>query len=301
MEFHTQRIIVMPKYTPISRRESLGLATTAAAGFFVLRGLRAEDDKTPAKINGNINQSLCQWCYSKIPLDKLCESAKKYGYKSIELLTPEQVLKVKPAGLTCAVLSAIGGIGKCWNRRENHAELEKKAHDLIDFAADNQLPNVITFSGNRAGQADDEGIDICSEGLKKIVSYAEQKKVTIIMELLNSKVDHHDYQCDHTAWGVKLCKKVGSERFKLLYDIYHMQIMEGDVIRTIRDNKDYLAHFHTGGVPGRHEIDDTQELRYGTIMKAIAETGYKGFVSQEFIPARDPLTSLGEAFKICDI
>jgi len=286
-----------------TRRETLALASTAAAGFFVLRVLRAEDDKVPAKSNGNINQSLCQSCYKKIPLDELCTAAKKFGYKSIELLTPDQVLKVKPAGLTCAVLSSIGGITKCWNRRENHDELEKKAHELIDFAAEQQLPNVITFSGNRAGQADDEGIDICAEGIKKIAGYAEQKKITVIMELLNSKVDHKDYQCDHTAWGVKLCKKVGSERFKLLYDIYHMQIMEGDVIRTIRENKDYLAHFHTGGVPGRHEIDDTQELNYRLVAQTIVDAGYTGYIAHEYrpTPGRDPIKSIETDMAILDV
>lgn len=283
-----------------SRRQALA-ATGAAAGFFILRNLRADDDKTPVKDNGNINQSLCQWCYSKIPLDKLSEAAKSYGYKSIELLTPEQYAKVKPFGLTCAMVSAIGSIGKNWNRKENHAELDAAARKLIDFAAGENLPSVITFSGNRAGLGDDEGLDVCAEGLKKILGYAEEKKVTLVMELLNSKVDHKDYMCDHTAWGVKLCKKLGSERFKLLYDIYHMQIMEGDVIRTLKESKDYIAHYHTGGVPGRHEIDEGQELHYPAIMKAIAQSSYKGFVAQEFIPARDPLTSLREAFKICNV
>lgn len=284
-----------------TRRQALAAAGTAAAGFFVLRNLRADDDKTPAKTNGNINQSLCKWCYPKIPLDTLSEASKKFGYKSIELLTPEQYATIKPFGLTCAMLSAIGSIGKNWNRKEHHAELEKKGRELIDFAAAEKLPNVITFSGNREKLPDDEGLDNCAEGLKKILGYAEEKKVNVVMELLNSKVDHHDYMCDHTAWGVKLCKKLGSERFKLLYDIYHMQIMEGDVIRTLKENKDYIAHYHTGGVPGRNEIDEGQELHYPAIMKAILETKYTGFVSQEFIPKRDPLTSLGQAFKICDV
>jgi hydroxypyruvate isomerase len=173
--------------------------------------------------------------------------------------------------------------------------------ESIEANASHGFKNIICFSGNREGQDDQEGMDVCAEALKKIVGLAEQKKVTICMELLNSKVDHHDYMCDHTAWGVALCKKVGSERFKLLYDIYHMQIMEGDVIRTIRDNKDYIAHVHTGGVPGRHEIDETQELNYPAIMKAIADMKFPGFVAQEFIPAREPITSLRQAVGICDV
>ncbi|HLX60030.1 MAG TPA: TIM barrel protein [Planctomycetota bacterium] len=291
----------MKNLSKSTRRQALAAAGTAAASFFVLRNLRADDDKTPAKINGNINQSLCKWCYAKIPFETLGPAAKKFGYKSIELLTPEQYAQVKPFGLTCAMLSGIGSIPKNWNRKENHAELEKKGRELIDFAAAENLPNVITFSGNRDKMPDDEGLENCAEGLKKLMSYAEEKKVTVVMELLNSKVNHPDYMCDHTAWGVKLCKKIGSERFKLLYDIYHMQIMEGDVIRTLKENKDYIAHYHTGGVPGRAEIDEGQELYYPAIMKAILGTKYTGFVAQEFIPKRDPLTSLGQAFKICDV
>jgi hydroxypyruvate isomerase len=162
------------------------------------------------------------------------------------------------------------------------------------------IPQMIVFSGNRDGQADADGLAICAEGLRAITPLAEQLGVTVIMELLNSKVDHHDYQCDRTPWGVELVKQVGSPRFKLLYDIYHMQIMEGDVIRTLRDHKDAIAHYHTGGVPGRAEIDDTQELNYGAICRAIVDTGFTGYLAQEFIPRRDPVESLAQAARICD-
>jgi hydroxypyruvate isomerase len=199
------------------------------------------------------------------------------------------------------MLSGACEIGNCFNRKENHARLEKALREHIEFAAANGLPNVICFSGNRQGMADDEGLENCAIGLKRVVGFAEDKNVTICMELLNSKVNHADYMCDRTPWGVALVKKVGSPRFKLLYDIYHMQIMEGDVIRTIQESKEYIGHYHTGGNPGRHEIDETQELYYPAIMRAILDTGFNGYVAQEFIPARDPLASLKQGFEICDV
>jgi hydroxypyruvate isomerase len=260
--------------------------------------VRAEE---ATKVRSHIKQSVCRGCYAKIPLEKLAAEAKRIGYKSIELLLPEEVKVVKSHGLTCAMLKGVCKIPDCLNRTENHAQVERKLHDYIEFAADNGLPNVICFSGNRRGMSDDEGLANCAAGLKRIVGFAERKKVTICMELLNSKVNHKDYMCDHTKWGVELVKQVGSPRFKLLYDIYHMQIMEGDVIRTIRDNKEYIAHFHTGGNPGRHEIDETQELNYAAIVRAILDTGYEGYLGQEFTPVRDPMTSLAQAFRICDV
>jgi hydroxypyruvate isomerase len=187
------------------------------------------------------------------------------------------------------------------NRKENHDWIEAELRSHIDFAAAEKIPNVICMSGNRKGMSDEEGLENCAIGLKRVVGLAEQKKVTICMEGLNSKVDHKDYMYDRTGWGVALCKKVGSPRFKLLYDIYHMQIMEGDVIRTIRENKDYIAHYHTGGVPGRNEIDETQELNYPAIVKAILDTGYTGYLGQEYIPKREPLGSLALGFRICDV
>jgi hydroxypyruvate isomerase len=250
-----------------------------------------------------MRQSICRWCYGRIPLDQLAAEAKRIGYASIELLaTPEEVKTVQAAGLTCAVFGRVDIAGG-WNRPAHHARLTEQTKKHLDLAAEFNLPNVIVMAGNRTirGEtvADDEGLANCAKGLKEVVGYAEAKKVTIVMEGLNSKRDHKDYMYDKTAWGVELCKRIGSPRFKLLYDIYHMQIMEGDVVDTIRRYKDYLAHFHTGGVPGRNEIDETQELNYGAIMKAIRATGYAGYVGQEFIPKRDPLASLEQAFSIC--
>ncbi len=192
-------------------------------------------------------------------------------------------------------------IEKGLNRKENWEECLGKIRDGINASAEAGFPNVICFSGNRAGMSDEEGMRNCAEALKQVMSLAEEKRVTVCMELLNSKVDHKDYMCDHTEWGVGVCKLVGSERFKLLYDIYHMQIMEGDVIATIRKHKDYLGHYHTGGVPGRHEIDQSQELFYPAIIEAVIDTGFKGWLGQEFIPAREPLASLAQAGRICDV
>jgi hydroxypyruvate isomerase len=270
-----------------SRRSLLTAATAAGAAALLSRtpSARAADRETLAH-NGRINQSVCLWCYGGMTSAQMAHFASRIGLKAIDLLTPDKFPPLKEAGLICSMTSGVwGGIERGLNRREHHDAIVKSLKELIDANAEHNYPNVICFSGNRAGQTDDDGIKICAEGIKKIVAYAEQKKVTLCMELLNSRVDHKDYQCDHTVWGVELCKAVGSDRFKLLYDIYHMQIMEGDVIRTIRNNKEYLAHFHTGGVPGRHEIDDSQELYYPAIMKAIADTGYKGYCAQEFIPS----------------
>jgi hydroxypyruvate isomerase len=254
-----------------------------------------------ANVNGNLKQSVCQWCYKDIPLEKLAAEAKRIGYRSVELLTPEQYKVVKPHGLTCAMLSGACQIPDGFNAKQNHDRLEKSVREHVEFAAENGLPSVIVFSGNRRKLSDEAGLANCVEGLKRVVGFAEQKKVTICMELLNSKVNHKDYMCDRSAWGVELVKKVGSPRFKLLYDIYHMQIMEGDVIRTIQENKEYFAHFHTGGNPGRHEIDETQELNYAAIARGILATGFDGYLAQEFIPVREPIASLAQGFRICDV
>ena len=283
-----------------SRRSVLTTLGGGAVGSLVASRLTAAEPQ-PSKVKGNIKQSICRWCYDKIPLEKLAARAVAIGYKSIELIGPDEFKVIRPLGLTCAMLRGTGPIENCLNRKENHERCEQELRTAIDFAAAAGLPNVICFSGNRRGMSDDEGLANCVIGLKRVVGHAEKKKVTICMELLNSKVNHKDYMCDHTSWGVKLVKRVGSERFRLLYDIYHMQIMEGDVIRTITDNKDYIAHYHTGGVPGRHEIDDTQELNYPAIIRAILATGYKGFLGQEFIPAREPLASLAQGLRICDV
>jgi hydroxypyruvate isomerase len=222
----------------------------------------------------------------------------KLGYRSIELIGPTDYPAIKPFGLTCAMVRC-ESIPNGLNRVENHDRIEAELRRHIEFAAAEGIPNVICMSGNRRGMSDDEGLENCVVGLKRVLGLAEKKKVTICMEGLNSRVDHKDYMYDKTVWGVRLVDKLGSPRFKLLYDIYHMQIMEGDVIRTIRRYKDYIAHYHTGGVPGRHEIDETQELNYPAIVRAIIDTGYQGFIGQEFIPVREPFGSLEQGFRIC--
>ncbi len=236
-----------------------------------------------------------------MPLEDLCRHAVEIGLKSVELLGEKDWATVKKYGLTCAMANGPTTIPKGWNRVENHDAFVKESERLLPLVKEAGLPNMIVFSGNRNGLSDAEGIRNCVTGLKRITPLAESLGVTVCMELLNSKVDHKDYQCDHTPWGVEVVKGVGSERFKLLYDIYHMQIMEGDVIRTVTDNFAYIAHFHTGGVPGRAEIDDTQELNYRRVCQAIVDLGFKGYLAQEFIPKRDPMSSLREAALLCDV
>ncbi|MCX7699956.1 MAG: TIM barrel protein [Gemmataceae bacterium] len=277
----------------MNRREALAVLGTTAAALT----LHAEEPKAKARFK----QSLCRWCYGRIDLDKLAEEAARIGYRSIELLGPDEIRRVKKHGLTCAVMRCQSGIVNGLNRVENHEKILKELREDIDFAAAEGIPNVLTMSGNRAGMDDEQGLKNCAAALKQIVGYAEEKKVTILMEGLNSKIDHKDYMYDKTDWGVRLCQAVGSPRFKLLYDIYHMQIMEGDVIRTIRTHIQHIGHFHTGGNPGRNEIDESQELNYPAIMRAIAATGFDGYVGQEFIPTRDPFASLAQAYRICDV
>jgi hydroxypyruvate isomerase len=280
-----------------TRRGVLQAAGVAAVGALAASRVAADE---PSKPKGNIKQSICRWCYDRIPLEQLAAEAVKMGYQSIELIGPKDFQTIKPFKLTCAMVRC-ASIPNGLNRKEYHNTIEKELREHIEFAAAEGVPNVICMAGNRRGMSDEEGLENCTIGLKRVIGFAEEKKVTVCMEGLNSKVDHKDYMYDRTKWGVELCKKVGSERFKLLYDIYHMQIMEGDVIRTINDYHQYIAHYHTGGNPGRHEIDETQELNYPAIVKAILATGYKGFLGQEFIPAREPLASLAQGFRICDV
>ena len=265
--------------------------------------LEAANSAMGKELSEKINHSACKWCYNDIPLEVLCEKGKAFGLQSIDLVGPKEWPVVQEYGLTCAMGNGAGmGIARGWNNPIFHEKLIQDFMNLIPVAAKYKIPNIIAMSGNREGMDDETGLKNCAEGLKKIMSEAEKYKVNIVMELLNSKIDHKDYMCDHTVWGVELCNMVGSENFKLLYDIYHMQIMEGDVIRTIKDNYQYIAHYHTGGVPGRHEIDDTQELYYPAIMKAIVETGFTGYVAQEFIPTwDDKLEALEDAIKICTV
>jgi hydroxypyruvate isomerase len=242
--------------------------------------------------------SVCRWCYKDIPLEELARECRNLGVDSIELLDPAEWPVVQRHGLTCALANGATFITNGLNRPENHAAMVAGTKERIRECANSGIPNVICFPGNRGGMDDEVGLEHCVTALRQIVGEAERHKVTVCIELLNSKIDHPDYMCDHTAWAVELAKRVGSERFKILYDIYHMQIMEGDVIRTIRENKDFIAHYHTGGVPGRHEIDGSQELNYPAIVRAIKETGFDGYVGQEFIPERDPMKSLAEALAI---
>jgi hydroxypyruvate isomerase len=301
--------------TPITRRSALrqisaGTALLASVAASPL-ALKAADAAAPAKRHGRIKQSVCQWCFRTITLDELCAAAAGMGLLSVELVQPKDFPTLKKHGLICAMVSNptvkvgdvnVGGIDRAWNRLEYHDALVPVYEAQLRATAEAGYPNLICFSGNRAGMADEVGLENCAIGLKRILPLAEKLGVTICMELLNSRVNHQDYMCDRTAWGVELCKKVGSDRFKLLYDIYHMQIMEGDVIATIRANHQHIGHYHTAGVPGRHEIDETQELNYPPIMKAIVETGFTGYVAQEFIPARtDPIASLRQGVDICDV
>jgi hydroxypyruvate isomerase len=256
-----------------------------------------------AKLKGNVNHSACKWCYPKISLEDLCKAAKDMGMASIELVGPEEWPTLKKYGLMCAMpWGAHKTLTRGFNDPTYHDELIALYENVIPKAANAGLDKLICFSGNRNGLSDEQGLKNCAQGLKRLMNTAEKNKVTLSMELLNSKVNHKDYQCDHTKWGVELAKMVGSDRFKLLYDIYHMQIMEGDVIATIKEFHPYINHYHTGGVPGRAEIDETQELNYPAIVQAILATGYKGFVGQEFVPKRsDVLASLKQGIQICDV
>lgn len=278
------------------------MAATAAATVALPELSKAMNTLSP-ELKNNINHSVCQWCYSSIPLEDLVKSAKEIGLKSVELLGPDQWPVAIRHGLTCAMGYATTiGLNKGFNDPSLHEQLLKDYTTNIPKAAAAGLKNVICFSGNANGLSDEQGLENCAKGLEPVLKVAAKHNITVCMELLNSKVDHKDYQCDHTEWGAKLCEKLGSESFKLLYDIYHMQIMEGDVIATIRKHSKYIAHYHTGGVPGRNEIDETQELYYPAIMQAIVATGFKGFVAQEFIPKRpDKLASLKQGVGICDV
>jgi hydroxypyruvate isomerase len=278
-----------------------GVAAVTVAGI-PYSGVFAGDTQENTKLKGNIRHSVSQWCYGDIPLEKFAEECKKMGIESIELLSEKEWPVVKKYGLTCAVGYATDwGIPKGFNRIENHEKLVADFENMIPKAAAAGVPNLICFSGNREGQPDNEGLINCAKGLRKIMPIAEKHGVTVLMELLNS-YGHADYQCDKSSWGSALCEMVGSQRFKLLFDIYHMQIMEGNIIENIRKYHPYIGHYHTGGVPGRHELDDTQELYYPAIMRAIVETGYKGFVGQEFVPTgEDKLESLRKSVLICDV
>ena len=294
----------------MDRRELLGILGAATLGSQAEvwarhdAALKSSDSPSPRFSVGRLKQSASRWCYGKIPLPDLCRAAKRIGLAGIDLLQPEDWPVVRDSGLVSSMgypTKRDDFIATGFNDRANHAMLLRELEQTIPVAAQQGVPNVIAMFGNRKGKTDAEGLAACVEGLSKIKALAEEQKVTICVELLNSKVDHADYQGDRTAFGAQVIEGVGSPRVKLLYDIYHMQIMEGDVIRTIRQHIDHIGHFHTGGVPGRHELDDTQELNWHAVARAIADAGFTGYVAHEFVPTRDPLTSLAEAFKTCDV
>lgn len=262
------------------------------------------DKNKKIKFKGRINHSVCRWCYNDLSVDELCVGVKNIGFNAIDLVGPKDWPTLKKHGIYSSMCYTNGenSLTKGFNNPEYHAQLIKDFTEVIPLVAKEGYKDVICFSGSRNGMDDETGLKNCVDGLKKILGLAEKNGVTVHMELLNSKIDHKDYMCDRSPWGVELCKRLGTESFKLLYDIYHMQIDEGDVIRTIKDHHQYFGHYHTGGVPGRNEIDNTQELYYPAIMEAIVDTGFKGYVAQEFIPKqKDVLASLKEAIKICDV
>lgn len=290
------------------RREVLKQMTFTSLGLPMIDQFKLYDSKKTYDFNqinmkGNINHSVCKWCYSQITLEDFAAGVKPMGITGIDLIGPEEWPILKKYGITSSMCNGAEiSLTEGWNDKQYHATLVDSYLKHIDMVADAGYTNLICFSGNRRAIGDETGMDNCVEGLKKILGYAEKKGVIIQMELLNSKVDHKDYMCDNSPWGFELCRRIGSSNFKLLYDIYHMQINEGDVIRTINENHQFIGHYHTAGVPGRNEIDQTQELFYPAIMKAIVATGFKGFVAQEFIPKNNnQLQSLERAVQICDV
>ena len=293
----------------MKRRAALKTLASSATGLVISGKLSASafEEEQSLSLKGNINHSICQWTYNFLSLEDLCAEVQKLGLKAIDLIAPKDWPILQKYGLYSSMCytAAKQSLTEGWNNPAFHPGLIKDFAEAIPLVAKAGYKNLICFSGNRKGMDDETGMKNCVDGLKQIIPLAEQHGVIIQMELFNSKVDHKDYMCDKSVWGIELCKRIGSENFKLLYDIYHMQINEGDVIRTIQDHHQYFGHYHTAGVPGRHEIDESQELFYPAIMKAILATGYKGYVAQEFIPtgkeAKDKLTALKKAIKICDI
>lgn len=289
----------------MKRRTFIGTSAAASVGLLASKTASANDPSNIkiSELKGNINHSACRWCYKDIPMEDFLKNLNELGVKAMDLTGPEDWPLMKKYGIHASMCWGAGlGIEKGWNDPLLHEELIKDYLQIIPKVAKAGYTNLICFSGNRRGMDDAVGLQHCVDGLKQIMPLAEKHGVVIQMELLNSKVNHKDYMCDHSAWGVELCKQLGSENFKLLYDIYHMQIMEGDVIRNIQDYHQYFGHYHTGGNPGRNEINETQELYYPAIMKAIVATGFKGHVAQEFIPTwEDKIAALKEGVTICDV
>jgi len=283
----------------VTRREVIGASAAALAGLAV-----GSANRLTAQPLNRLKQSVSRWPYRSIPLADFCRAGKAMGLSGIDLLAPEDWPIVRQHGLVCSMGYAAmrdDFIARGFNDPANHDLLVGELERALPLAPQHGVPNLIAMFGNRQGRTDAQATEACVAGLRRIAPLAERHGVTICVELLNSKVDHADYQGDRTAFGASIIDNVGSPRVKLLYDIYHMQIMEGDVIRTIRQHASHIAHFHTGGVPGRHELDDTQELNYRAVAKAIADTGFTGFVAHEFVPTREPLRSLREAVEVCSV
>jgi hydroxypyruvate isomerase len=280
-----------------------GTAAVTAAG--MLSSFKKEEIKEAMsnQLKGNINHSVCPWAYQGYTLERLCPIVKDIGLVGVDLCGPKEWPVLQKYGLDSPMCNGAEiNLTDGFNDKKFHATLFKNYSEMIPLVAKAGYTNLICFSGSRRGKDDETGWNNCIEGLKPLLALAEKNKVILTMELLNSKIDHKDYQCDRVEWGVELAKKLGSENFKLLFDIYHMQIMEGDIIRNITNYHQYINHYHTGGVPGRHEIDDTQELYYPAVMRAIVATGFKGSVAQEFVPSRpDKIASLRQAIQICDV
>ncbi len=290
-----------------TRRQALGVGITAAAAALLPDRAQAQAP-APAPAGkvvkkGRLKQSVSRWCYKKIPDSEFYKAVADMGLTAVDLLGPDEWAAAREFGLICSMGWNFGGgtIPDALNNPANHDAIVKGFTAALPVAAKAGVPNLITFFGNRRGMSDADAIKNCVAGLNRLKGAAEDAGVTVCVELLNSKIDHKDYQGDRSAFGMEVVQAVGSPRVKLLYDIYHMQIMEGDVIRTVRQDKDWIAHFHTGGVPGRHELDETQELQWRSVCTAIADMGYTGYVAHEFVPTRDPLTSLREAVALCDV
>jgi len=290
----------------MNRRRWLGAAGLSSVGLCgsPRAALAAAEDR-PAATKGRLKQSVCYWCFDRIELEAFARHVAAMGIRSIELVPPEKWSILKRHGLICALTPSHGFV-EGWNRKENHAMCEEKVKQAIDATAAAGFPSVITFSGFRKGMPDDVGLENTVAGLKRVIGYAERHKVNLCLEVLNSRVNvemkgHPDYMADKVEWAVEVCRRIGSPRMKILFDIYHVQIMQGDIITRIRQFHEYIGHYHTAGVPGRNEIDDTQEINYAPIFKAIAETRFEGYVAHEFIPTRDPLQGLREAVALCDV
>lgn len=266
--------------------------------------MNTSNKSNPLKLKGNINHSVSRWTYDYLSLDELCKAVKDIGFGAIDLVKPQDWPTLQQHGIYSSMCYTAGD-NNLYNGLDNpqyHEQLIKEYLETIPIMAKAGYKNLICFSGTRNGMDDETGMKNCKDALEKILPVAERNNVIMVMELLNSKIDHKDYMCNHVEWGAELCKRISSENFKLLFDIYHMQIQEGDIIRNITDYHQYIAHFHTGGIPGRHEINNTQELYYPAVMRAIVATGYKGYVAQEFVPTYpNKLDSLKEAIEICDV